>query len=211
MEIMRTANAGILLRLDNASILLDGVCREVSPYPATPLWIREQLDLQLPDALCFTHCHKDHFDREFAQNYVRKSGRPVIGPEGVGTVDCGKIGNVQIQGITTRHIGAAGADTKHMSFVICGTKCVWFLGDASPLQWKGSTGLPKPDVVLAPYAYFTTSKGFACLQSFGAAVNVLLHMPMRAQDTLGLWDAVEATVGTGNLISPNIGETVVIE
>ena len=43
MELVRTANAGILLKLDGKTILLDGVCREVKPYPATPPKLREQL------------------------------------------------------------------------------------------------------------------------------------------------------------------------
>lgn len=209
MEIMRTANAGILLRLDNASILLDGVCREVDPYLDTPLWVKEQLLAQLPDAVCFTHCHKDHFDRDF----VRQAACHVLGPEGVGSCNSAQVGGVHIQGITTRHIGAAGADTKHMSFVIQGTQCVWFLGDASPLQWKGRDDLPKPDVVIAPYAYFTTPKGWECLRSFGAKTNVLVHMPLREHDPAGLWAAVESTVRVAPEWAPlhlELGQRVVL-
>jgi len=210
---MRTANAGVLLRLDGASILLDGVCREVDPYPATPLWIKEQLLSQLPDAVCFTHLHKDHFDRDFARTYTDRTGRAILGPEGVGTADHCQVGSVQILGVPTRHIGAAGAATKHMSFVLTGSKCIWFLGDASPLQWKGNVELPKPDVVMAPYAYFTTQKGWSCLRSFGAAANVLLHMPTRENDTLGLWPAIDSVVGASSGSTPihlDVGQRVTL-
>ena len=43
MQIRRTANAGVLLTLDNVSILLDGVCRVYSPYLAPPPAVLEEL------------------------------------------------------------------------------------------------------------------------------------------------------------------------
>lgn len=210
MEIMRTANAGVLLRLDNASILLDGVCQEVSPYLATPLWVKEQLLTQLPDAVCFTHCHKDHFDRDYARKYTSLTGRSILGPEGVGAQTTCRVQDVEIRGITTRHIGAANATIGHWSYVIQGSKCVWFLGDASPLQWKGSVDLPKPDVVLAPYAYFVTEKGWQCLRSFGAQRNVLLHMPLRDNDPSELWPAVDSIAAGSAPIHLELGQRVVL-
>ena len=36
MRVKRTANAGVLLELDGARILLDGVCGEIKPYLPTP-------------------------------------------------------------------------------------------------------------------------------------------------------------------------------
>ena len=43
MELRRTANAGVLLKLDDVEILLDGVCQEVKPYLATPPAEKEKL------------------------------------------------------------------------------------------------------------------------------------------------------------------------
>ena len=54
MELVRTANAGILLKLDGKTILLDGVCREVKPYPATPPETRAKLMESYPD-IRFSH------------------------------------------------------------------------------------------------------------------------------------------------------------
>ena len=51
MEIRRTANAGVLLKLDGVSILMDGVCREVKPYPATPPEERALLSSCYPDVM----------------------------------------------------------------------------------------------------------------------------------------------------------------
>ncbi len=195
MEIMRTANAGVLLKLDNASILLDGVCREVSPYPATPLWVKEALQKQLPDAVCFTHDHADHYDPDFAAFYRSATGRKIPGPSTVGHCQKLCIGDVTITAIPSRHIGKAGATTEHMSFVIEGSRCVWFMGDSAPTQWRGREDLNKPDVLMVPFAYAITPAAWELTKSLGAKQILLLHMPQRSNDPVGLWPAVEAVVG----------------
>ncbi len=212
MEITRTANAGVLLRLDGVSVLLDGVCREIKPYPATPPEIKEQLLSNLPDAVAFTHNHSDHYDPAFASAYQGKTGRVVFGPqlsECKTTAEPGRVGHVQILPVTSRHIGAAGKDTPHMSFIVQGSRCVWFLGDAAPSCWRRETTLPKPDVLIVPYAYATTSASWSLTQSLGAKEIVLLHLPSRENDDLGLWDAVESAVnGKNPLHIPALGDTI---
>lgn len=208
MKLRRTANAGILLELDGVSILLDGVCREVKPYPATPPEERAVLTEHFPDAVCFTHSHKDHYDPGYAAAYERETGRSILAP-GRGESLC--VGSVTVTAIPSRHIGGAGKTTPHVSFVIQGSRCIWFLGDSSPLQWKGRTDLPIPDVLILPYAYTVTPTGWTITQSLGASNVVLVHMPPREGDTLGLWDAVEATVGQeSGLLIPQMGETLTI-
>ena len=78
MELRRTANAGILLRLDDKEILLDGVCREVKPYSATPQLELDRLMARWPDAVAFTHTHEDHFDPAYAESYHAATGRMAI-------------------------------------------------------------------------------------------------------------------------------------
>ena len=209
MKIRRTANAGVLLELDGVSILLDGVCREVKPYPATPPVERQRLLTELPDAVAFTHAHKDHYDPAYAAEYMRQTGRAVFAPEGIrgGTMEIGNIGTVTIRPVTCRHIGAAGKDTPHAGFVISGAKCIWFTGDSSPSAWKGREDLPKPDVMIVPYAYCNTPASWAFTKSLGANV-ILLHMPKREEDTIGLWSAVENTLGSDAVQIPEISETI---
>ncbi len=199
MEIKRTANAGVLLKLDGVSILLDGVCREVKPYPATPPAERALLMKSWPDVVAFTHRHKDHYDPVYAAEYQKQTNGVVLGPADLpgvcSTMDQISIGGVTVTPVPCRHIGAAGKDTLHTGFVICGKKCVWFTGDSSPTQWKGREELPRPDVVIVPYAFANTEASWAFTKSLQAQV-VLLHMPPRETDLLGLWAAVEATTGT---------------
>lgn len=195
MEIKRTANAGVLLRLDGKCILMDGVCREVKPYLATPPHLREALLRDLPDALLITHCHADHYDAAFVSEYLQKTAGPVLGPADIpfcSAAGC-RIGDVRITPVPSRHIGKT-EPMGHMSFVVEGSRCVWFLGDASPLLWKGRADLLRPDVLIAPYAYGMGS-GWEIAKSLGARDVVLLHLPERNTDPYGLWAGVEAAAG----------------
>jgi len=209
MKITRTANAGILLQLDGISILLDGVCREVKPYPATPPEIRLALTERWPDAVAFTHLHKDHYDPAYAAAYMAQTGRVILGPGQVkGAMEPVTVGDVKITPIASRHIGAAGKTVEHASFIIEGSRCLWFMGDSAPSQWRGRE-LPKPDVLVLPYAYANTPASWVLTQSFGAETVVLLHMPDRQEDIAGLWDAVEqVTDNAPQLRIPAMGQTL---
>jgi L-ascorbate metabolism protein UlaG (beta-lactamase superfamily) len=122
----------------------------------------------------------------------------------------GQVGAVRITPVHSRHIGVAGKDTQHASFIIEGSACIWFTGDASPSQW-GRLSLPKPDVLIVPYAYCNTPAAWAATKALGAKIIVLLHMPARSDDSIGLWPAVENTVGENrNLFIPAMNETVEI-
>ena len=81
MQIRRTANAGILLMLDGKTVLLDGVCREEYPYPATPPLARAALSESWPDVIAFTHMHNDHYDPDFAADYKKQTNGVILGPE----------------------------------------------------------------------------------------------------------------------------------
>ena len=211
MEIKRTANAGVLLRLDGKSILLDGVCGEVKPYLATPAAERDALLKGAPDAVAFTHTHEDHYDAAFVSAYAKKAAGPILGPADIpfSTANTVKLGTVRITQIPTQHIGKTGA-LGHHSFIIEGSQCVWFVGDASPLQWKKLSNLPKPDVLIAPYAYAIGS-GWQVSAQLGAGAVVLLHLPQRQNDPYGLWQAVEETTGKEGgpqLYIPDMGQTL---
>ena len=207
MEFRRTANAGGLLKLDGITILLDGVCRQVGPYLATPSKEKDMLSERWPDVLAFTHCHKDHYDPEFAASYKEQTNGVILGPEDIkASSQSVTVGNVTITPVKTRHIGKAGQTVNHYSFIIAGSKCVWFVGDASPLQWKNME-LPKPDVVFVPYAYALTPSAWQITKSLDPEKIVLLHMPDRGSDPDGLWDVATAVVDT-EILTPEMGENI---
>lgn len=204
MKIKRTANAGVLLEMSGVRLLLDGVSKPLSPYEGTPQSIKNELCSQFPDAIMFTHYHDDHYDEEFSLEYKTNTLRSVYGPE---FALYGKMGNTKIKGIPTRHIGKA--DVPHMSYHIDGEKCIWFMGDASPLEIKKFAQEKAPDVLIVPYAYVTTKSAWEAAKKLGAKKIILLHMPQKQNDRHNLWQAMEETVGDyKNLIIPEIGEVV---
>ena len=211
MELTRTANAGMLLKLDGVTILMDGVCREVRPYPATPPEIKAQLTENIPDAVAFTHSHKDHYDPGFAAAVMRKNG-VILGPSDChGSMEPLTVGGVRITPVPSRHIGTAGKTTQHVSFLIEGSLCIWFTGDATPTQWQ-KADLPRPDVLVVPYAYCNTETAWTATQRLGAERVILLHMPAPEEDSIGLWDAVRVAVGDNpGLYIPAMNETVTIQ
>jgi len=210
MEIRRTANAGVLLKMDGVSILLDGLCDGIDIYLPTPAAIADSLLICPPDVLVFTHNHPDHCSEALLLPYRKQNLRPILGPEYL-PMEGVRIGEVTIMPVPSRHIGKTEPTLVHHSFIIKGSKCVWFMGDAAPLQWKNRLDLPKPDVLIGPYAYANTKSAWELSCSLADKV-VLLHLPERNNDPYGLWAAVEsATAGADNLFIPQIGECVEIK
>ena len=213
MKLWRTANAGVKLELDGISVLLDGVCREHSPYLGTSAPIREQLYAAPADITAFTHGHLDHFDRAYARSLYEKTLRPIYGPECLlkeGTSqDEVKLGGVTVTPISTRHLGKAGLDTPHMSFGIRGSQTALFTGDATPLFLRK---MEPVDVLIAPYAYAITPNVWE-LVGQKAKHLVLVHMPPRSNDPLGLWSQMEETTRAKGpkLWIPEMNEVISIE
>ena len=117
MELRRTANAGVLLTLDDTKILLDGVSQEVKPYLATPPAEKEKLSSNWPDVVVFTHYHEDHCDSSYANDYSKATGRPVYGTSQMTGMVCTDktftAGNVRLTAASTRHM----ATTEKLQFI----------------------------------------------------------------------------------------------
>lgn len=213
MEIKRTANAGVLLRLDGKSILLDGVCGKVEPYLATPPEIRGSLLQDLPDAIAFTHTHEDHYDSLFVSDYLQNAAGPVMGPADIpySTQEQQTIGAVTVSPFDSRHVGKTDC-AEHRSYVIRGSRCLWFMGDASLLHWQKTEGLPRPDVIIAPYG-FVIGRGWEYCKALRPQAIVVLHLPAREHDPYGLWQELEKTLAeqTGlSVLIPEMGHTIVL-
>ncbi len=209
MEIQRTANAGVLLKLDGVSILLDGLCDRVEGYLPTPAAIANRLLTEQPDILAFTHGHSDHCSKALLLPYAQQNLRPILGPESL-PMERFTISNVVITPVQSRHLGKAEPGLQHVSYIIQGSSCVWFMGDAAPMQWRNRTDLPRPDLIIAPYAYANTSAAWNFTCSLTDKV-ILLHLPEKERDCYGLWQTVaEVTADTPNvqLWIPEIGQSV---
>ncbi len=218
MEIRRTGNAGVLLNLDDVSILLDGVCAQVLSYLPTPPEEREKLSSQWPDIVAFTHIHEDHFDLDYAKAYAEATGRPIVStaqaehllPQKVWTQEVYTAGKARLKAVKTRHMGHWGQTTEHHSFVLEGSQCVWFLGDASPIQMKLLSEVGKPDVLILPYPYVSTPAALKIVEQFLPCKIVLLHLPAKERDPDGIWQGAESGIRQLRpyLYVPEVGETI---
>lgn len=220
MEIRRTANAGVLLTLDETSILLDGVSQEVKPYLATPPSERSWLTAHMPDAAAFTHIHEDHLDPAFVREYCNSTGRKIISVSQAAEIlpDCVAadrevtVGALKITAVPTRHMGRAYAGAEHVSFVVQGSKCVWFLGDAAPQQLKLLSQYARPDVLIVPFPYVATEAAIRQMEEYLPATIILIHMPLRGSDPDGIWEMVDPALKKYEKIikCPEIGENLTL-
>ena len=211
MEIKRTANAGVLLTLDGVKILLDGVCKPFTPYLGTQPEVREQLLQEIPDVVAFTHSHPDHFDLSFVSEYLQKAAGPILGPADIPFSSHSEqtMGRVKITPVPSRHLGKAD-DVQHVSYIIEGSRCVWFMGDATPAQLKQMQTLPLPDVLIAPFG-FAIGSGWDVTCHLAPKALVLVHMPEKTADPENLWSQVEQTVSSKHgpaVYIPELGQKI---
>lgn len=205
MEIRRTANAGVLLNMDDISLLIDGVCKDMGGYVGTPATVLDEIVSDLPDVVMYTHKHKDHYDEDFIRKYTDTTGKTAYGN---GIINSISAGNVLIDAVPTRHIGKS--DVLHISYIIRGSKCVWFMGDASPVELKNISGFPDPDVLIVPYAYAVTESSWRMVKGKNPKKIILLHLPNPQYDEYNLWDKVkDVTKNDELLLIPEIGEKII--
>ena len=209
--------------MDGVHILLDGVSQAEDDYLATPPALLDWLLGTPLDMMAFTHGHADHFQPEFVRRYAEIYQPPkLIGPQDVAaeleeypvSTGCSKAGTVQITAIPSRHIGTQYKDIPHYSLFLRGSSTVWFMGDASPLQWQDQAKLPRPDLLIVPFAYAATESAWQITEQFGAGVVLLTHMPDREQDSAQLWPAVEGVLTEHpeyEVLIPEMGETWTID
>ncbi len=204
ITITRTANAGVLIELDGTRILIDGICQPLPPYLGSPEYLRNLLIEEMPDVLAFTHKHLDHYDLNYVKLYEEKTLRSACGPESL--TFCENNG-VTLTSFETRHIGKTYIE--HYSYVIKGSSTVWFMGDASPLCLKKTSHLPKPDLLILPFAYAITPSAWRLAKETGAKKILLVHMPLKNEDKEGLWQMVESTTGNDEILfTLDIGEKI---
>lgn len=159
----------------------------------------------------FTHNHPDHYDGLFVSHYLQNTAGPVIGPADIPYADRegAVLGDIRITAVESRHIGRSDG-CLHRSFVLQGSRCVWFMGDASLLHWQNHANAAKPDVIIAPYG-FLLGKGWDYCKNTGAKTIVVVHLPLKENDPYNLWDALMQTIAgkTGpQIYIPEIGQII---
>lgn len=204
MKITRSANSGVLLVLDGVKILLDGVCNELPPYLGTPENIRREFSQDPPDIFAVTHFHPDHCDEDFFLGYSRAGNGIALAP-GIGRT--ATVGQVTVTAVDTRHIGKG--NVPHVSYIINGSRRVWFMGDASPLSLGSFGDYLSPHLIIAPYAYANTPLSYKNTKGLGADNVIIMHLPNPEGDEYGILDSVlGCTAGDTAFRFPQMNETL---
>ncbi len=202
----RTSSSGGLLELDRVRILLDGVSLPTAEFPDAPAYSYTPPDIiawlacQPVSAAAFTHSHPDHFSPELAR---RLKNAIILGPEDVADAlpdrmvlpDELSISGIHIQPVVSRHEGERYGNTPHLDYIVQGSLCVWFLGDAEPNQdVEGKYSLPLPDVLIAPWFFAASEENWVTVSELAPKLLILTHLPEPERDTDGRRAAVETVL-----------------
>lgn len=155
------ANAGVLLRINNKKILIDGLCAsEIPLFKNTQPDIYEKLIAGVPpydniDLMLITHNHSDHFDAEMCGNFLKQSPNTFViaNSDVISRIKdyvckenweslielqpktyCRekiKVKDIVIEAISMLHDGHNYSDVNNLAFLIECGKKVLHLGDAA--------------------------------------------------------------------------------
>lgn len=209
VTITLSANAGIAIQCGTYRIWVDALHdRKQTGFSAVDMPLQNQM-LQCeafykPDAICFTHCHGDHFSKELtvaAHNLWPRA--KVILPEPVfedQLLVCGDEwhygdGDLSLRFIRLIHDGDAYRDCIHYGILITtGNKNILIPGDceiaASALAKLISK--QKVDLALLNFPWLTLKKGRTFVQEYMKPEHIVLyHLPFVEDDCNGYRSATE--------------------
>lgn len=162
VEVRYVANAGVLLSIGGARILIDAPIREgIPPYATSSASERERLEGALPpydrvDAILVTHWHEDHFSAEAVAAHLASNPRAVLvsSPEVVdrvravapgtlharlravlpqpGQAELVHVGSLPVRVLRIRHNPTRRLPEQHVGFLVGERPSVLHTGDADP-------------------------------------------------------------------------------
>lgn len=158
------SNAGVLLKLNDKKILIDGFCKSLSPiYKNIPPDISDQIISGVSpfdniDLMLITHVHSDHFNLESINELLQRNlNTVVISTHEVisrikGVIDDKEpprlididaelhqnkrilVNGISIQAISMIHDGKEYVDVSNLAYLINYGKTILHLGDAAPCK-----------------------------------------------------------------------------
>lgn len=226
-----SANAGVCVDICGKRIWVDALHSKKVPSFST---VSQELFAKLldapefgePDAICYTHCHPDHFSREQTlQALERWRSAKVFLPElqipgqvlVEGESPDFSIGDVILRFLRLPHEGAQYADTIHYGLLLLSSEGnVLISGDcavAAPELLEAVADI-QLDVAILDFPWLTLSRGREALEKLNPKQIVLYHLPFLEDDENGFLDSAEKAAkrwGKGNvkpLYKPLQAETI---
>lgn len=214
-----SANAGICITICHKRIWVDALHSKKVPSFST---VSQELfaklldapEFEAPDAICYTHCHPDHFSREQTlQVLERWRSAQVFLPElqipGQVLVEGENpeftLGDVTLRFLRLSHEGALYADTVHYGLLLLSPEGnVLISGDcavAAPELLAATAGI-QVDAAILDFPWLTLSRGREALKSLNPKQIILYHLPFPEDDENGFLDSAEKAAkrwGKGNV------------
>ncbi|MBO5892374.1 MAG: MBL fold metallo-hydrolase [Oscillospiraceae bacterium] len=206
-----SANAGVCVDISGKRIWVDALHSKKVPTFSTvsPALFSKLLaapTFEKPDAICYTHCHPDHFSREMTQQALERWPEAKIflpqrqltqqvlvegeNPEYA-------LGDVTLRFLRLPHEGAQYADTIHYGLLILSSQGnVLVTGDcavAAPELLQAVTGV-QVDVAILDFPWLTLGKGRAELAALAPKQILLYHLPFAEDDGNGYLDSAAKAV-----------------
>lgn len=203
-----SANAGVAIQVAGKRIWIDALHKQkVNGFSAVTGELLEKLlanaAFQEPDAICVTHCHRDHFSRELISQAVdRWPSTKLLLPEEKlpgQTLISGdrcqhRIGDVSLRFFRLPHEGERYAHAIHYGLLLESPDGnVLVSGDCATGSPELTAALEDTtiDVAVMAFPWLTLAKGRAALERLKPKNILLYHLPFSEDDECGYRQAVQ--------------------
>ena len=208
IKVTLSANAGVCVDICGKRIWVDALHSKKVPSFSTvsPALLGKLLaapEFENPDAICYTHCHPDHFSREQTRQALEKwQEAKVFLPQSQfpqqmlveGETWEFSLGEVTLRFLRLPHEGARYADTIHYGLLILSPQGnVLLSGDCAvgaPELLAAVAGIPV-DVAILDFPWMTLGKGRTALESLNPGQIILYHLPFPEDDENGFLASAE--------------------
>lgn len=192
-KITLTANAGVIIKLEDMCILIDALhCEPTERFstlsPEQVETVFKLLHSSPPDVMLVTHSHPDHYSRLLTERAKTEFPKmEIILPwRSECPTRSAVIGNTDISWLPLEHMPLSIVeDRTNYGFCIrCGESLIFTPGDAdlhSPAVAESVAGM-KPSLALLPFPWLTLPSAKNVYDSLAPEKTLLLHLPFDDSD-----------------------------
>lgn len=203
IEVTLSANAGVSIGIGGFRIWVDALHdTKVPGFSTLDTALQKKMlhhpGFQSPDAICYTHCHGDHFSKALTEEAHRMwPNAPIFLPEKVfayqhlveGEAPCYTLGSAQLQFLHLPHEGAQYADVAHYGLLVSVSGCnILLTGDCALAEESllDQVGEKKIHLAVVDFPWITKRNSREFLQRhFPDTKLVVCHLPFDRDDTNG--------------------------
>lgn len=205
MELLFTANCGVILKSDTGTIAIDALhSKRAEPFSTVPeetlRYVHENVKI---DALLYTHAHPDHYGEEVNRSYIERyhpilimqkhdADIPLVHPHG--KFELKKLG-LKVEYMRLLHSGEQYQNVVNYGFILTfGGKTFLSLGDASLSAPETADFIAgrQVDYAFINFPFYTLSSGRETIKNIIKPKEVIIqHLPFSNDDRFSYQSAIE--------------------